>query len=525
MKKSISILMVATLLVAVLLTGCSKTSSSTVPNKTTKSEKTLIYAAETEYEKINPVLGTTNLDDLIFRGLMRFDEKNVPQKDIAEAYTVSSDNLVYDFKLKKGIKFQDGTELKAEDVAFTINSILDEKTTSTEKAEFIEIKSVEVVGDYEVKVNLKDPFPSILDKLTIGIVPKHAFDGKDINTAEFNQKPIGSGPYMFDKWEKGKSLTLKAYKDFNGKVASINTVVFKFLPDGNVRALQLETGEVDMAFLEPSQVEKIEKTGKVTVYKVPTADYRCMMYNLNNDIWKDVNVRKAFNYAVDRKAVVDGILMGYGSAAYSPIQLNQYKNDTIEKYEYNQPKAEELLDKAGWIKGSEGIREKNGKKLAFTLTTPVTDEVRVNMANYLASQFKKIGAEVKVDALDWSVIKIDKCDAFVLGWGSPFDADAMTYSLFHSSQIGNNGYNFGSYNDPKVDELLFKGRITVDPEQKKALYQEFQQAISEDPPYNFIVYLKALYGANKKISGIKERTLGHHGAGFLWNLEEWTMND
>lgn len=147
------------------------------------------------------------------------------------------------------------------------------------------------------------------------------------------------------------------------------------------------------------------------------------------------------------------------------------------------------------------------------------------MANYLASQFKKIGAEVKVDALDWSVIKIDKCDAFVLGWGSPFDADAMTYSLFHSSQIGNNGYNFGSYNDPKVDELLFKGRITVDPEQKKALYQKFQQAISEDPPYNFIVYLKALYGANKKISGIKERTLGHHGAGFLWNIEEWTMND
>lgn len=524
MKKNLSIVMVIILLLPVLLTGCTNAASNTVPNTTAKSEKSLVYAAETEYEKINPVLGTTNLDDLIFRGLMRFDENNVPQKDIAEAYTVSSDNLVYDFKIKKGIKFHDGTELKAEDVAFTINSILDDKTTSTVKAEFLELKSVDAVNDYEVRVNLKHPFPSVLDKLTIGIVPKHAFDGKDINTAEFNQKPIGSGPYMFDKWEKGKSLTLKAFKDFNGKVASINTVVFKFIPDGNVRALQLETGEVDMAFLEPSQAEKIEKAGKVTVFKVPTADYRCMMYNLNNDLWKDVNVRKAFNYAVDRKAVLDGILMGYGAAAYSPIQMNQYRNDTIEKYAYNPQKAEELLDKAGWLKGSDGIRVKDGKKLAFTLTTPVTDEVRVNIANYLASQFKKIGAEVKVDALDWSVIKIDKCDAFILGWGSPFDADAQTYTIFHSSQIGK-GYNFGAYNNPKVDELLFKGRITVDSVQKKALYQEFQQALAEDPPYNFIVYLKALYGVNKKISGIKERTLGHHGAGFLWNLEEWTMND
>lgn len=522
MKRILALCVAVTLFCTVLLAGCSK--SSTTAENTEKIDKSLVYAAESEYEKINPILDATNVDDLIFRGLMRFDENDLPQKDIAESYTVSSDGLTYDFKIKKGIKFHDNTELKAEDVAFTLNSILDVKVASKVKGEYEEIKSAEAVNDYEVKINLKAPFPPLLDKLTIGIVPKHAFDGKDINTAEFNQKPIGCGPYMFDKWEKGKSLTLKAFKDFHGKVAFIDTVIFKFIPDGNVRAVQLQTGEVDMAFLEPSQVGNFEKSDKVKVYIEPTADYRTMMYNLNADIWKDVNVRKAFNYAVDRKAIVDGILKGYGFEAYSPLQMNRFNNDKVEKYEFNLQKAEELLDKSGWIKGSDGIRVKNGKQLAFTLTTPVTDEVRVNIANYLADQFKKLGAAVKVDALDWSVIDIAKCDAFVLGWGSPYDADDHTYKIFHSSQI-KNGYNFGAYIDAKVDDLLLKGRTTPDPDQRKKLYQDFQQELSENPAYNFIVYLKALYGVNKKISGIKERTLGHHGAGFLWNLEDWTIND
>lgn len=520
MKRFLVFFVAVSIFIAGLLGGCSDPSTKSSP----KAEKSLIYAAESEYEKINPVIDTTNVDDLIFRGLMRYDEKDVPQKDLAESYTVSNDGLTYDFIIKKGVKFQDNTELKAEDVAFTINSILDDKVASKVKGEYEEIKSVEAVNDYEVKINLKAQFPPLLDKLTVGIVPKHAFDGKDINTADFNQKPIGCGPYMYSKWEKGKSLTLKAFKDFYGKAASINTVIFKFIPDGNVRALQLQTGEVDMAFLEPSQVEKIEKVDRIKVYKEPTADYRCMMYNLNFDLWKDVNVRKAFNYAVDRKAVVDGILMNYGFEAYSPLQMNQFNNENVEKYQFDIKKAEDLLDKAGWVKGSDGMRQKNGKKLAFTLTTPVTDEVRVNMANYLSSQFKKIGAEVKVDALDWSVIDIAKCDAFVLGWGSPYDADDHTYKLFHSSQI-KNGYNYGAYIDPKVDELLVQGRTSADPAQREKIYKDLQERISENPPYNFIVYLKALYGVNKKIGGIKERTLGHHGAGFLWNLEEWTFND
>lgn len=523
-KRVTSIVLSCMLVVSAVFTGCGK-SEATSTKQASKNGKTLVYGAEFEDEKLNPILLSSHAltNDLIFRGLMRFDENNIPKPEIAESYTISDDKLTYDFKMKKGIKFHDGTEVKAEDVVFTLKSVLDEKVNSEIRQEFNEIKDVQAVNDYEVKVIVKKPFPPLLDKLTLGIVPKHALDGKDINNAEFNQKPIGAGPFKFEKLEKGNNLTLTKFEDYYGKTGNIEKIVIKFIADYNVRAMQLQTGEIDLAYLEPSQVSKIEKLDNIKVYKVDTADYRCLMYNMRKDIWKDANVRKAFNYALDRKGMVDGILLGYGSEAYSPLQINKFNNADVEKYTYSLDKSNSLLDAAGWKKGEDGIRVKDGKKLAFTITAPKTDEVRVKIAEYFASQFKKIGAEVKVDALDWSVIKIDQCEAFVLGWGSPFDADDHTFKLFHSSEI-KGGDNYGEYSNPKVDEALQKARTTSDENERKKYYAEFQKELSEDPAFNFGVYLKALYGVNKRVSGIKEKVLGHHGAGFLWNVEDWNIN-
>ncbi|MTK13954.1 MAG: ABC transporter substrate-binding protein [Clostridiaceae bacterium] len=524
-KKLLTILLSCMMITSAALTGCGNKSEATATKQASKNGKTLVFGAEFEDEKLNPILLESHslTNDLIFRGLMRFDENNVPKPEIAESYTVSDDKLTYDFKMKKGIKFQDGTEVKAEDVVFTLKSILDEKVNSEVKPEFSELKDVQAVNDYEVKITVKKPFPPLLDKLTIGIVPKHALEGKDINNAEFNQKPIGAGPFKVEKWEKGSALTLSKFKDYYEKTGNIETLVVKSIADYNVRAMQLQTGEIDVAYLEPSQVSKIEKLDNVKVYKLDTADYRCMMYNMKKDIWKDVNVRKAFNYALDRKGMVDGILLGYGSEAYSPLQINKFNNPDVEKYTYNLDKANSLLDAAGWVKGTDGIRAKDGKKLSFTLTAPKTDEVRVKMAEYFASQFKKLGADVKVAALDWDAIKIPECDAFVLGWGSPFDADDHTFKLFHSSEI-NGGDNYGSYTNPKVDAALEKARTSTDENERKKYYAEFQKELSEDPAFNFGVYLKAMYGVNKRVSGVQEKILGHHGAGFIWNIEQWNVN-
>ncbi|HBJ2614795.1 TPA: ABC transporter substrate-binding protein [Clostridium botulinum] len=521
-KKATAMLLIALFTLPIIFTGCS--SKKEQSEKDDKKGKTVVYGAEFEDEKLNPVLAPAYANDLIFRGLMRFDKDNKPQCDIAESYKKSTDGLTYDFKIKKGVKFHDGKELKAEDVVFTIKSIQDPKVNTEMKPEFEEVKDIKAEGDYNVKVTLAKSFPALLDKLTIGIVPKHALEGKDLNNAEFNQKPIGAGPFKFVKWEKGNNITLSKFEDYydKDKTGNVEKFIFKFIPDYNVRAMQLETGEIDLAYVEPSQVGKLEKLEKIKIYNENTADYRCFMFNMRKELWKDVNVRKAFNYAVDRKGMVDGIVKGFGVEAYSPLQKNKFNNANVEKYTYDLEKANELLDKAGWKKGKDGIREKDGKKFEFTLTAPSTDEVRVKIANYLASQFKKIGVTVKVAALDWNAIKIDECEAFVLGWGSPYDADDHTYKLFHSSQI-KNGNNFGAYSNPKVDKLLEQGRTTEDEGKRKEIYGELQEELANDPPYNFEIYVNAIYAVNKKVTGIKEKILGHHGAGFIWNAEEWKV--
>ncbi len=509
------------MLLLVAVAGCGKKESSV------EKENRLIYASKSEFDGLNPIIEETNVDALLFRGLFRFDENNEPKADIAESFDISDDKLTYTFKLREDIRFHDGEPLTAEDVIFTIESVLDDKNASFLKSDFNEVESLKKIGDYEFELKLKRPFTPILDKLTLPILPKHAFEGVDMRTADFNSHPIGNGPYQFERWDRGNSLTLKAYEHFHGTKPSIEKVIFKFIPDSNVRALQLASGEVDIALLDPVQVGELEKRDRVKIYNIDTADYRGILFNMQNDLWQDVRVRQAFSYAIDRAQIVKGILKGFGEVAYSPLQKHAFHNENIETYSYDVQRAEQLLDEAGWEKSGDGFRYKDGQKLSFTITVPASDAVRVNMANYVAEGFKSIGANVDVAALDWSAITIEETDAFMIGWGSPYDADHHTYILFHSeeSSVTGSGYNYGSYSNAKVDALLEKGRLSTDEKERQASYMAFQEELANDPAFAFIAYVNAVYGVHGNIEGVKERTLGHHGSGFLWNVEEWKWND
>jgi len=530
-KKLISLVLCSATLLA-LLAGCGGGEVSKKPSNDEDSkaneisldrDNTLIYGAESMDSQFNPVLGSMHFGDLLFRGLMTTDENCQPQCDIATSYKISDDLLEYTFKIRDDVLFHDGTKLTIEDVIFTLKSVIDEKINSSQRDGFLQIDNVEKVDDTSLRITLNEPFPALLDKLTIGIIPEHCFEGKDFNTADFNMEPVGCGPYKFVSYETDSKLVLTRFNDFYGDTAKIENIVCLCLPDYNVRALQLSTGEIDLAYIEPSQVEELEANKDTTVYKIDTADYRCVMFNFGaTDLFDDVKVRQALCYATDRKAVVDSIVHGYGVAAYSPLQLNKFNNDSVEKYDYNLDKAKSLLDEAGWTDSDgDSIRDKNGEKLAFTLTTPVSDEVRVNIATYLVSEWKKLGIDCKVDALDWSAIDITKCEAFVLGWGSPFDADNDTYRLFCTTGTD----NYGLYSNDTVDETLKKARITSDKGERAGHYAEFQEALAKDPAYDFICYLTALYCANTRVSGIKTtKILGHHGAGVFWNIEEWELN-
>ena len=517
-----------------LLTGCggapsasSGSGAASAPAAAEGMDKsdTLIYGAEFMDDTLNPMLDSQDCGPMLYRGLMRTDEDCNPQCDLATDYQVSDDLLEYTFTLRDGVKFHDGTDLTVEDVIFTIKTVMEDQTNSALREDFSLVDKVEKVDGATLKITLKEPFPALLDKLTIGIVPAHCFkEGEDINTAAFNQNPVGCGPYRFVSYEADSKLVLTRFDDYYGHKAKIKNIVFTYLPDYNVRALQLSTGEVDLAYVEPSQVEELKKEGADTaVYEITTADYRCVMFNFAaTDVFADKKVRQALCYDTNRQAVVDSIVHGYGDAAYTPLQRNEFRTDDVERYDYDPERAAALLDEAGWTDSDgDGIRDRDGKKLSFTLTAPVTDEVRVNIATYLVEEWKQLGIDCKVDARDWSAIDIAQCDAFVLGWGSPFDADNDTYRLFTT----NGSVNYGAYSNQTVDESLTRARVTADKKERYDAYKTFQKALAEDPAYDFICYLTALYGANSRVSGINtQKTLGHHGAGIFWNIETWELN-
>ncbi|MFD3155565.1 ABC transporter substrate-binding protein [Haloimpatiens sp. FM7330] len=525
-KRLIGILSAAMLVFSVVGCGSKPTANQTKDNisKSNVSEvKTLTYGSACDYSRINPALDEhAEIHKIIFSGLTKHDENSKVIPDLAESWTYDKKNLMYTFKLRKNVKWHDGKDFTADDVKFTIEAIKNPKNNSEIATNYEEIKKVEVVDKNTVKIYLSKPCTPILDYLSVGMIPKHLLDGKDITKNSFNQHPIGTGSYKLDKWEMGQYISLKANKDYYNGRPKIDKVVFKIVEDEKARALQLKSGELDLAQLEPHDMNSFGNDKNIKLYREKTADYRGIMYNFRNPIFKDVDLRKALTYAIDKKKIVDKVLTGMGQVAYSPLQMGNYSNKNVEKYKYNPKKAKELLNKAGWKVGKDGIREKNGKRLSFKITCFEGDPVRTNIANVITQYFKDVNVDAKVEVVPKGSVKWDKLEGFLIGWGSPFDPDDHTYKVFHSQQI-ESGVNLNAYSNKKVDELLEKARTSEDDNIRKKYYKEFQQEFSNDPPFSLIAYIDAVYGANKNIIGIKDTVLGHHGVGFLWNVEEWDI--
>ena len=509
--------------------GCSSTQSGdqagSVPAaQSAAAPKTIVFGTESEVEMINPVLnGDQDVDTLLFRGLTKPTPDNEVAPDIAKEWTVSTDQREYTFVLREDVVWEDGNPLTAEDVKFTLDTLLNPATNSPIQSDFNEIDRVEVLEPNKVKITLKDPFPPLLNKLKLGLLPKHLLEGKEINTAEFNRKPVGNGPFKLKEWKTDQSIVLVRNDKFHGTKPQIDEMIIRPVTDPNTRLMQLKTGEIDLAYMELNQEGSVKDTDPFTALQMTTVDYRGILYNFRNPLFQDPQVRLAMSAALDREALVQGVLFGKGQPAYGPLQKSWANDPAPEGAELRPEEAKALLEKAGWKPDEDGVLVKNGTRFEFDLVSPATDTVRVALANAVRTQLKPLGISVNPKPLDWSAIQFDKIDAFMIAWGSEFDPDDHTYRVFHSSQIENGLYNYGAYRNDKVDKRLTEARIEPERDKRKDLYAEFQRELRKDPAFNFLVYVDALYGVSKKISGVGNRPLGHHGAGVLWNIEEWTV--
>ncbi len=520
-KKALTIMLAAVLAMTMMFAGgCGGSEeASNGSAEVANDAKTLVYGSK-DYTAINPALYEHGeINELIFEGMTRHDKDNKVVPALAEDWEYDADSMTYTFKLRDGLTFHDGEALTSEDVKFTLETILDEDNQSEIASNYTEIEKIECPDDLTVEIKLSSPNQAFPEYMTIGVLPEHLLKGEDIATCDFNREPVGAGPYKMTEWDEGQSITLEKFDGYYGDAPAIEKVIFKIVDDDDARAMQMESGDLDIAQVTPSAAKDLAEKDGLTVYDMKTADYRAIAYNFNSDFFgKHRELPKILAYAIDRETIVKSVLLGDGEVANSPLQAGDFYAEDLDYPSYDAAKCEELLKEAGWTKGDDGIYEKDGEKLAFTIYAMENDKVRVDMAKLCAKNLQDIGIDAKAEAkaeLDW-----EKQDSCIIGWGSPFDPDDHTFKIFTSEA----GDNYTYYSNKAVDETLAAARKESDVDKRKALYADFQQELIDDPAYTFIAYVDANYVANDNIKGITPETiLGHHGVGIFYNIEDWTI--
>lgn len=504
---------------------------------------------------VNPLLATgeigteadRDLTALIYSGLLRSDGHNGFIPDLAQSYDISKDGLVYTFKMKQNLVWHDGKKITASDVVFTIKTAQDSRMKSPKRASWDGI-GVESLDDLTVRFTLKKPYTPFLENATMGILPEHIWSTIDYNrfdTNNYNREPIGSGPYKFDSIETTTkdgdqipvSYTLSAFSSFALGTPHISTVKFIFYRSEEALVQALKAGTVTaINSISPDSAEKLRASG-YRIEHTPLPRVLAVFFNQSQQaIFTDSAVRNALTLAVDKKAIIDKVLGGYGVALDSPLPpgtIGYQPSATQITQDERLTLARNLLTKDGWsFASTTNAWTKTVKKvkqtLTFDLATSEATELK-NVSNELQAQWAELGVPVTVHVfatgdLKETIVRPRKFDA--LFFGQVLGQSGDPYPFWHSSQRLDPGLNIASYVNTKVDKILDSAHTEADPVKRAALYGSFSNEIVKDAPAIFMYAPEFLYVVPREVRGFSLSSLGTISVPserFL-NINKWYIN-
>jgi peptide/nickel transport system substrate-binding protein len=461
---------------------------------------------------------------LVYNGLVKYDGDLNLVGDLAKSWDISPDGLTITFHLRKGVKWQDGAPFTAKDALFTYQVMVDPKTPTAYSGDYLQVKKAEVVDDYTFRVTYPQPFAPALGSWALAMLPEHLLKGQDITKSPLGLHPIGTGPYIFKKWKTGQLIAL-AYNPnyFEGRVY-LNGYIYRVIPDMATMFLELKAGNIDRMGLTPLQYTRQTAYPKFDrlfkKYRYMPFSYIYLGYNLRDPLFADRRVRQALTCAINKKEIIDGVLMGLGVAATGPYKPGTwYYNPNVPKFSYNPARAKALLAAAGWHPDADGVLTKNGQPFEFTILTNQGNDIRVRTAEIIQRRLHNIGIQVKIRTIEWAAFLkefIDKrrYQAVLLGWNTGLDPDQ--YDIWSSTKTKPGELNFIGYHNPEVDKLLAEGRHTFDREKRRQAYFKFQEILAEDQPYTFLFVPDALPAISRRFHGIKPAP-----AGIDYNFTKW----
>ncbi|MBM7662570.1 peptide/nickel transport system substrate-binding protein [Bacillus mesophilus] len=441
---------------------------------------------------------TTNATSQIFDRLTDYAEDGSVVPMLATEFN-AIDDTTWEFKLREGVKFHDGTDFTAEAVKMTLERILDPEFASPRAVVLNMITEVVVVDDYTVHIKTKFPFaplPAHLAHNAGSIIAPSAIEEENSGGKKVNDNPIGSGPFKFVSWSPGAEIKFERNEDFWGEKAKVETMSFVTVPEQATRNAMLETGEAHVIQVGSSDVTYMEGIDTVELTSVRGTRMDYLGFNMNVKPFDNLKVRQAISMAINKDDIVNGILDGQGVPAVGPLAptvVGNYQGLTPLAYDVDAAKA--LLAEAGFADG-------------FKTTLMVNDgnKERADMAELIQAQLAPLGIDVSIEIIEWGAF-LEKTGAgehelFILGWTTvTADADYGLYALFHSSQHGSPG-NRSFYTNTRVDELLDLARQEADQAKRDEAYKEVSEILVEEAPMVYLQHPDFIYGSNGVASGL-----------------------
>ncbi|WOD40096.1 ABC transporter substrate-binding protein [Nodosilinea sp. E11] len=463
-RLSLSRLSLGAVLLGQMLVGCGSGSqeSAEVSNtagrsQTGSAEQIVLTIGGESDEGYDPTLGWGRYGSPLFQStLLRRDENLDIVNDLATDYTVSEDRLTWTVTIRDDVVFSDGEPLTAADVAYTFNKAAE----SGGLTDVTMLEEAVATDDTTVELRLRQPQSTFVNRLiTLGIVPEHA------HGPDYARNPIGSGPYQLVQWSEGQQLIVEANPNYYGDAPGIQRLVFLFVEEDGAFAAA-RSGQSQVASVPQSlAVQSIEG---MTLYNVTSVDNRGLMFPyepatgrttpngdpIGNDVTADLAIRQAINFAIDRQALVDGVLEGYGSPAYGPVSGLAWDEPKAAIKDGDPDRAKEILAAAGWADSNgDGVLEKEGLRAEFTILYPANDSTRQALALSAAEMIKPIGIQANVEGKGWSEITPAMHSNVVLfGWGSHDQTEI--YNLYHSQSAQGDFNNAGYYANSVIDSTL-----------------------------------------------------------------------
>ncbi len=483
----------------------------------------------------DPVMGWGRYGHSLFHStlLTRDNDLNIIN-DLAVSHTVSADGRRWTVTIRDDVVFSDGVRLTAEDVAFTFNKA----SVTGGKADLSRLERAVALSPTRVEFRLKQPDTTFINRLvTLGIVARHAY-GDD-----YDRKPVGSGPFVLASWVEGEQMIARRNPLYYGPKPHFKRIVFLYGSEDAMFAAA-RAGKVDLVAV-PAYLG-IQKLPGMHVHAVKSVDHRGMMFPtvpdtgrktaagapIGNNVTADIAIRKAVNRAIDRQALVAGVLEGFGRPAWFACDSLPWDNPDNRMTDNDPQGARQLLADAGWRDDDQdGVLEKQGRAAQFNLVYPAGDSVRQGLSLAVADMLKPVGIRVSVEGKSWDEIKRrTHCDVIVYGWGS-HDPLAL-YHIHHSSLAGQDYYNPGFYHNPTVDDYLERAVTTGDPDQAMRLWRSAQWdgrtgcGPRGDAPWAWLVDLEHVYFVSDHLDVGRSR-IEPHGTGWpiTANITQWAWRE